>query len=107
MGRDGWDRTDVGPIEAGWRQVRFGTSGQLLSQSQSWARIVLSPTRVRFEDGRLSGPQFASGSRPSSGGQEKGGQTSVGRWGTNTYIVAQSIGPTDLAGEGKWYSTGR
>ena len=24
----------------------------------------------------------------------------MGRWGTNTYIVAQSIGPTDIVGEG-------
>ena len=44
--RDGWNRTDVGPIEVGWRQVGFQTRGQSLGQSQSRVSIALSPTRV-------------------------------------------------------------
>ena len=65
-----------------WRPVGSGTSGRSPSQRQSrgQARIVLNPTRewAKFEDRRLSSPQRASSSRPSLGGQENRGQTSVG-----------------------------
>jgi len=47
-----------------------------------------------LKGGQLKGLQLASDSGPSSRGQEKRVQRSVGNWGTNTYIVAnQSDGP--------------
>jgi len=108
VGRGEEEGVDAGPIEVG-AGVRWGLERRR-AKAKVEARVVLNPTRrewVEFEDGRLSSPQLAGGSRPSLGDQEKEVKRVCGDGVQTPILLLNQSGRPIVQGGRKWYSTGR